>query len=725
MSFKRNIVSLLFFCVCIWLNGQTVVHPDLGLHGQLTWLSDTKIRVVYDWTDDSQLLDWSTTEGSRLVRSNNTVTITGGQADVRSMILKQLIRTTRIYAQDAVSLTASVPHLNFITNVLNWSGYSFNPQGIIGLIYASNGDYWLMNGGLAAFAAPVIALGKKYTVDINITNSQISALCSSDNKNYSYALSTTIDNESQLAVGGYEGDTQWGKLTIEGDILPSLNVPSDMIHIMSTGSEFAPVLEVTGNPVIEWVFNDSTLSSSATPVKNYGSAGIYDNYIRVTPWSSLVGINLGYDAADDGYGGFTMVSNQYVTQIENLSAAGSNLKYICASHNPIAHLDLRGLTGLKFVELLECRNLTNLQLGDHPLLERLCVEDNNLLTLNLSGCPALADLRAASNLYTTIYWGSAGPRLWHICVRTNPQLNTSVNDLTLFPYLTELLNWSANQKGALVCHSALMKSIESNDNLYTSADISGCIILKKLELSGSKLASLNLGSANSLVDVKLKDCGLTRLQTDYVLNTLDRAGLSGGYLELMGNTVPSQDGMIHYNSLLAKGWTINLPIPVSSIEIIAEGGTTTISKGQNTLKLNANVLPTSANDKKVIWSVINGSGKAKVDENGLVTAIAGGTVIVKATANDGSDVSGTIQITIDRPESIYISINSDVLTVTVSDNLLTSKISLLNMSGQVIETKSADNNINTFSVSSLPPGLYLLSVYKKVILCTAKVVKPI
>jgi len=724
MSFRRSLFSLLFIISCIYLNGQTVVHPDIGLHGQLTWLSNTKIRVVYDWTDDSQLLDWSTTEGTRLVRSNGTVTITGGLADVRSMILKQLLRTTRIYAQDAIAVNASVAHLNFITNVLNWTGFSFNPEGMIGLIYTANGDYWTMNGGLSAFAAPSIVTGKKYTVDININNSQISAVCNSDNLTYSYPLNTTIDSESQVAVGGYSGDTQWGKLTIEGEILPSLNVPSEMIHLMSTGSEFSPVIEVTGNPVIEWVFNDSTLSSSATPSKIYGSPGIYDNYLRVTPWSALVGINVGYDAADDGYGGFAIVANQYVTQIENLTVAGSTLKYICASHNPVAHLDLRGLTGLKFVELLECRNLTNLQLGDHPLLERLCVEDNNLLTLNLSGCPLLADLRAASNLYTTINWGNAGPKLWHICVRTNPQLNTSVNNLTLFPDLTELLNWSANQRGALVCHSPLMKSIESNDNQYSSADLSGCTALKKLELSGSKLSSLDMGSANSLLSVQLKDCGLTKVQTDYVLNTLDRAGLSGGSLDLMGNTVPSQEGLTHYDNLVARGWKINLPLPVASIEVSAEGGLTTISRGQNTLKLNATVLPATANDKKVIWSVINGTGQATVDENGLVTAIAGGTVIIVATANDGSDVSGSLNITIDRPEAMNISVTSDILTVRVSDNLLNAKISLLNFSGKVIETKSLESNLNTFSVSSLPPGIYLLSVYKDVILCTAKVFKP-
>jgi hypothetical protein len=725
MLFRKLFFSLISASFFICLNGQIVSKSSVtGLHGQVTWLSDTKVRIVYDWSDDSQLLDWSTTEGSRLVRGNGTVTITGGLADVRSMVLKQYFKTERIYVRDAMAVNASVAHLNLFTNVFNWTGYSFNPEGMIGLMYTLKGNYWLMNGGLAAFTAPDIELGKKYTIDVNVSNSQITTICSTDNLTYSYPLTVTQERESQTGVGGYGGDTQWGTLTIEGVIKPALKVPSDMIHFLSVGSEFAPHIEVTGTPLIEWVFGDSTLSSSDTPVKDYSTNAAHHTYLRVTPWSALTGINIGYDAADDGYGGFSIVPNQDVTQIDNLNLAGGSLKYLCASHNPLTDLDLKGLTGLKFIELLECRNLTNFQLGDHPLLERLCVENDNINTLNLSGCASLADLRAASNIYTSINWGSAGPKLWHICVRTNPQLNTSVNNLTLFPALTELLNWNANQKGALICHSAIMKSIESNDNQYTSADLSGCTGLKKLSISRSKLASINIGSANNLVFVELKDCGLSRLQTDYVLNTLDRAGQTGGYLDLSGNTVPSGDGLINYNNLLARGWTIDMPLPVTSIVVSPENGVTTISKDQITLKLNATVLPESASDKKIIWSVINVTGQASIDANGLLTAISGGSVIVKATANDGSDVSGTIKITIDRPEAMNISITSDLLTVRVSDNLLSARISLLNIHGRIIESRNIESNVNTFSVSSLPSGIYFLSVAKNVILCTGKVIKP-
>jgi hypothetical protein len=76
---KRTITALIIFCFTFILVAQT---GNLGLHGKVTWLSDTKIRVEYDWSDDSQLLDWIPTDGSSLVRGNGILTIRGGEASV-------------------------------------------------------------------------------------------------------------------------------------------------------------------------------------------------------------------------------------------------------------------------------------------------------------------------------------------------------------------------------------------------------------------------------------------------------------------------------------------------------------------------------------------------------------------------------------------------------------------------------------------------------------------
>ena len=529
---------------------------DLGLHGQVTWLSDTKVRVEYDWSDDTQLLDWKTTNGSSLIRGTNVITITSGLASVSSMIWNQSIKCTRIYAQDAKAINSPIAHLNFITNVLGWTGFNFDPPEMIGLIYTAGGNLWLENGGNATLPGPALVLGNLYTIDINVSGTAITAKSSSDNVLYSYTLTSPPDNDRQIAVGGWGGNTQWGKLTIEGELTNPLPVPPDVINIQSVGATFAPVIEVIGTPVIEWVFDDATTSTSATPTKNYGSVGSRHNYLKVTPWSSLIGINLGYDAADGAYGGFSLVPNQNVSGIQNLALAKSSLQYLCASYSPMTELDLSELTALKIVELLYCQDLATLKLGIHPVLERLCIEGDNLGAEDLSGCAALKDLRSAFNNYTSINWGNTGAFLWHICVRSNPKFFVNIPDLTQFPLLRELLTWNDNQTGAFVCHSPIIQRIDSYDNHYTSADISGCTSLAQFSLSGSQLASIDLGTANNLTYVQLNNCGLTEFQVDYILLTLDGVGRSNGNLELDGNATPSTAGFIHYNNLKQKGWTV-------------------------------------------------------------------------------------------------------------------------------------------------------------------------
>lgn len=64
-----------------------------------------------------------------------------------------------------------------------------------------------------------------------------------------------------------------------------------------------------------------------------------------------------------------------------------------------------------------------------------------------------------------------------------------------------------------------------------------------------------------------------------------------------------------------------------------------------TLQLAAAVIPANAN-QAVTWSITQGSAFATVSANGLVTAIANGTVTITAISVSDSSVSGSIQITI-------------------------------------------------------------------------------
>jgi len=87
-------------------------------------------------------------------------------------------------------------------------------------------------------------------------------------------------------------------------------------------------------------------------------------------------------------------------------------------------------------------------------------------------------------------------------------------------------------------------------------------------------------------------------------------------------------------------------VDVSSVTVSGVSNATTIEVFHGSLQMNALVLPENAEDNTVIWSVENGTGEATINASGLLTAIADGTVIVKATSLSDDSIFGTREITI-------------------------------------------------------------------------------
>ncbi len=81
-------------------------------------------------------------------------------------------------------------------------------------------------------------------------------------------------------------------------------------------------------------------------------------------------------------------------------------------------------------------------------------------------------------------------------------------------------------------------------------------------------------------------------------------------------------------------------LKVKNITINGENNVNSITQNGGTLKMVTAILPVNAKDTSVTWEVTN-PGVASINSNGLLTAIANGNAIVKATANDGSGVFGT------------------------------------------------------------------------------------
>nr|WP_276510136.1 Ig-like domain-containing protein [Paenibacillus qinlingensis] len=111
-------------------------------------------------------------------------------------------------------------------------------------------------------------------------------------------------------------------------------------------------------------------------------------------------------------------------------------------------------------------------------------------------------------------------------------------------------------------------------------------------------------------------------------------------------------------------------IPLTSIVVTGEDEATSVPNG-STLQMIAAVLPENATNASVTWSVVAGTGTATISPTGELTGTGVGTVTVKATANDGSNVVGSkiISVAAIPVTSIVVTGTGDATTVTNGHSL--------------------------------------------------------
>ena len=130
---------------------------------------------------------------------------------------------------------------------------------------------------------------------------------------------------------------------------------------------------------------------------------------------------------------------------------------------------------------------------------------------------------------------------------------------------------------------------------------------------------------------------------------------------------------------------------VEQINVTGTGGATTIETVAGTLQMLAEVLPENATNKDVEWSVENGTGSATISETGLLTAENNGVVTVKATAVDGSDISGSLEITISNQPVVLV--DSIYLTTVSGATEITSKGGTLQMVANILPANASDKSV--------------------------------
>ena len=121
-------------------------------------------------------------------------------------------------------------------------------------------------------------------------------------------------------------------------------------------------------------------------------------------------------------------------------------------------------------------------------------------------------------------------------------------------------------------------------------------------------------------------------------------------------------------------------VPVTDITI--KQGDTTASEVSvyvgKTTQLTVNVSPNDATNSSVVWSVYSAEpeGCATVDQTGLVNGVAEGTAVIRATAQDGSEIFGACTV------NVLANTEPDTWTLVTNDATLASGDKLVIASNQ-------------------------------------------
>lgn len=265
---------------------------------------------------------------------------------------------------------------------------------------------------------------------------------------------------------------------------PAMQICDDEMAFVTEGATFEPIIEVTGTPTILWTFADGTTSNSATPTAvNYGSTGNRVTKLKVTPWSAVQTINLGYNGGDDGTG-YTPESyyhdDQRVSEIINLYLVKSSLVRILACGDigvkaPMQHIDLSDFTALEVAEFYY-NDIKGYSVAGCTALKRLCFEGCGIPVCDFYDCVALEDFRGAIGTYSSIH-ASYHPNLWHLCVQGNSNLSSLPAIGETFPAIEDLWAFNCSLSGSVGISTAntQLNSVRLNDNDFSSADIDAII----------------------------------------------------------------------------------------------------------------------------------------------------------------------------------------------------------------------------------------------------------
>jgi hypothetical protein len=457
----------------------------------------------------------------------------------------------------------------------------------------------------------------------------------------------------------------------ESDIAQSPSV----ITITTSGSTFTPVITLSATAVVTWTLPGGTTSSATTLNVNWGTSATRTTTLNVEPWSAVQRLNFGYDAEDNGSNAIELVNQCGVTSLSGLEAVKDTLGQLCLSHNVgLQTLDLSNFVNLDTIECYQCSGLKHVYLHNTHKLARICLEQCALEDLNVSECPAVADIRAAINAYNGITFGSVGKALWHLCVRDTATTHIELPSMRQFPLMEEFYVWNNDYRGTLDFNTgvaSVLRQVAAAGCNYTSADFTDRFIDANdpgiIDMEGCELTTIVLTGCTNVRTLYLANNHFSEAQVDGILLQLVTGAKTNGTVNLRGSAVPSVTGDGYVTTLRSRGWTVTTTATAALVSIAVTPDITTVREGatrQFTATGSYDDLSTANITTSVTWASSDATHATIGASTGLATGIAESTSNeVTITATLGL-ISNSTTLTVTAPAALAsIAITPDASSV--------------------------------------------------------------
>jgi photosystem II stability/assembly factor-like uncharacterized protein len=409
-----------------------------------------------------------------------------------------------------------------------------------------------------------------------------------------------------------------------------------------------------------------------------------------------------------------------------------SLEHLDCSFNQLASLNISNCTSLTRLDC-EFNKIANLDVSNCTSLAELNCVYNYLDTLDVSNCIALTNLECQLNQLTSLDVSSSTSLIKLTCDRNRLQ-SLNVSNCTALKELECFLNHLTSLD---VSNCPDLTFLECSENQLTSLDVSNCTALTFLDCSENQLTSLDVSNNNALTELYCWSNRIANLDvsTDTLISILEIGDIPSLNLVCVWTTPFPPEGIHVYtggspNVYFSEDCIDRIAPKVFAIQSIYHPDSMKVTSTEHgTIYL---VPVNTERELNEIQAACMDSVVALAYSAEYISILELENGIYWVYARDGSgNISEPKEFTImgvglenTSADQIRIFPNPVNDLITIESNPPGKhfiKISSLN--GQIIYNTEMEGSFLQIDLSSIPKGLYLITVRSRDILFTEKIIK--